>query len=179
MNNNKKEIPQDEIIEFEGEMPRTIYTIGTEKTTIEQFMNAMMYYKIHCIIDIRQDPNNNTEQQYNTENLKNLLKRYKIHYRRYPALIENHIQTHTDEYKETIKKIEAAIQKGYTFCILGGKKSPKQCQRCTILGEHFHHNNYRVIHLYPKLGENTTKPYEPKELWKYYIYHEETIKTKK
>lgn len=159
------------IIEFEGEMPRTVYTIGTKNIKLPLFMNALLFYQVHAVIDIRKPDKTKTDEEYEETNLKNLLETYKIHYRKYPKLTT--INDRQNKTQEILENLEKAIQTGYWICFLGKDQYPENCRRLTVYGEHFHQKGYRVIHLIPK--ENIINPKTNKliEKWKYYQYHEE------
>lgn len=156
-------------------MPRTIYTIGTEGTSISAFMNTMTYNLINAVIDMREEPENPSEGNFKKSQLIPLLGQYKIYYRQYPELIENKIRPETQEYKKRISIIENAMKQGYTFCLLSSPKFPLNSQRCTLVGHQFYRKEFRVIHLYPKDGINKENPARPEPKWKNFIYHEELL----
>ena len=161
-----------EIVEFNGEVPRTIYTIGTENTGIPLFINALVYYQVHAVIDIRPEPEKDTEP-YQPEQLKQLLKKYNIYYRRYPEFTKRPILMGTLETQNQLDILEKAIHKGYWFCFLGKEKYPNTCPRQTQIGQYFHKKGYRVIHLIPMESITDAKTQTVKHRWKYYQYHEE------
>ena len=57
----------------------TIYTIGYTAFPINEFLDVIKHYGIHCVIDVRSSPFSNYYSDYNKDELENTLKQHKIH----------------------------------------------------------------------------------------------------
>lgn len=141
---------------------KTIYTIGYSSFKIDEFISTLKKYHINSLIDVRSNPNSKFYSDYNRNNLELLLKHHRIIYRNYKVEFgarQEDPQYHTKGYLdfekfvkskifiEGFKKIEAGIEKNYTFAFMCAEKDPSTCHRNIMVAREFYKKGYPIANI--------------------------------
>ncbi len=143
-------------------MKKIVYTVGYASFSLEEFIRVLKAHEVGCTIDVRSVPRSTYYTDYNAENLKATLRENGILYRNYirefgarqedSALYpEGYLDFEkfaaTDAFREGVEKIDAGVERGYTFALLCAEKDPFNCHRCILVGRKLKEHGYSVIHL--------------------------------
>lgn len=144
-------------------MNNIIYTIGYASFEIDKFIEVLKKYNINCIIDVRSFPRSVYYKNFDSDNLKFLLKQHNIIYRNYKnefgARQENRefyskegyldfdVFAKSEQFKEGVKKIQLAINMHYTICLMCAEKDPLNCHRTILIARNLSKLKYNVQHI--------------------------------
>ncbi len=134
----------------------SIFTIGHSNMSIEEFDGLLKRHGIDIVIDIRSYTKSNYYPQFNKSPLEKHLGDNKIDYyhsesfsdRQYIYDKEGHktdkLMTfeeimNTSDFKDNMKTIIDAAQKGSRIAIMGSKNDPMQCHRMIMIGRALAH----------------------------------------
>lgn len=157
----------------------TIYTIGYTAFPINEFLDVIKHYGIHCVIDVRSSPFSNYYSDYNKDALENTLKQHNVLYRNYanefgarqtnPSFYSGDIVDFdkfikSPQFLDGVSKVEKGIERGYTFVLMCAEKDPIKCHRSIMLGKGFSDNGFDVRHIISKTELESQKELEERLL---------------
>lgn len=134
-------------------MKNIIYTLGTSKRSIEEFLEILKFYKISQVVDVRRWPTSKWFEHFKKEILEKILKEKGIEYLHLEKLggyrrggYQSHIKT--EEFKEGIKEL-IKIAKEFSTVIICAEKLPWKCHRAFIARE-LEKKGFEIIHIIDK-----------------------------
>ncbi len=136
-----------------------IYTIGYSAFNLEKFISVLKKYRVNSLIDVRSNPTSSFYEDFNKNNLEQVLKNNGILYRNYKnefgARQDNPILhkkgfldfeefAKTEIFQSGVRKIEAGIRLNYTFAFMCAEKDPSTCHRNIMVAKEFHKLGYTI-----------------------------------
>lgn len=140
----------------------TIYTIGFQDFTIDDFINLLKQKGITLLIDIRSKPYSDRFPDYNKDNLKATLASYGIAHesssREFGARQEDptfytdgqldfELFGNSPMFIEGVERVIGLIDSGETVVLMCHESDPIDCHRAILCGRAFHNRGFQVIHL--------------------------------
>lgn len=156
-------------------MTKQIYTIGHSTRKIEYFIAMLKSHGIKMMVDVRTIPKSRSYPQYNEDELKETLKKEKIHYRHLSKLgglrhtTKNSINIgwhnlsfrgfadymQTEDFWKGIEKLEKIGEK-YKTAIMCAEAVPWRCHR-SLIADALTTRKWHIYHITSKI---TAKPHE-------------------
>jgi len=143
-----------------------IFSLGTSKRSIEEFLDILKFYQIQTVIDVRRWPTSKLFPHFKKENLEKFLNEKKINYLHFDKLGGYRgggyeAYTKTKEFKEALKDL-IKISKTKNVAIICAEKLPWKCHRAFI-ARVLEKKGIEVIHIMEK--EKIWQPKkEPREI---------------
>lgn len=163
---------------------RLVFTIGHSTHSIKEFINLLINYEINCVIDVRSVPYSKYNPQFNRESLSSDLKNQDIFYAHFgkefgarhtsPILLDENGQVdfykvwEMDDFKNGIKRLEDAIERGYKIALMCSEANPLDCHRFSMISYQLVNEGFEVIHILPDSSKITNKDLERRMIEKYY-----------
>jgi len=142
-----------------------VYTIGCSTNTSEEFIKLINKYKINCLVDVRSTPFSKYTQQFNKENLQELLKKHKISYiwmgKEFGARREDRSLYSSkgyldfekvctsQEFLSGVNRIQNGLERGYKIVLMCTEKDPIDCHRTILVSKGLDENGIQVKHILP------------------------------
>lgn len=161
-----------------------VFTIGHSTHSIEEFIHLLIKYKINCVIDVRSVPYSKYNPQFNRESLIIDLKNQDIFYTHFgkefgarhtsPMLLDENNQVDfynvrkTDDFKNGVKRLEDAIERGYIIALMCSEANPLDCHRFSLVSYQLVREGFEVIHILPDSSIITNEELEHKMIEKYF-----------
>ena len=136
-----------------GMAEKTIYTLGTDRRTEEDFIEILLAYEINIVVDVRRFPKSSIPY-FNRENLEALLIEHSIRYIHLGKLLGGYRKggylqhTFTEEFKKGIDEIER-LAKDATVAIICAERFPWRCHRRWI-ARALQKRHWSVVHIIDK-----------------------------
>jgi uncharacterized protein (DUF488 family) len=142
----------------------TLYSIGHGHKTKEEFVKELKFYKIQYLIDVRSIPFSKWAQHFNQGVIDVWLQEYSITY----AYMGNYIggkpqddscydsegyfdyqkMAEMGNFKEGLKRLISANEKGFRVAIMCTETDPLQCHRSKLIGrELYFQKNINMTHI--------------------------------
>lgn len=136
-----------------------IFTIGYSGFEIDEFINVLKKYKIDSLIDVRSSPISKYYDDYNKNNLENLLKYHNIIYRNYSkefgarqtnpkyypeGYLDFNLFAESSRFLEGVNKINTGISMNYKFVFMCAEKDPSTCHRNIMVARQFYKMGYNI-----------------------------------
>lgn len=163
---------------------RLVFTIGHSTHSIKEFINLLIKYEINCVIDVRSVPYSKYNPQFNRESLSSDLKNQDIFYAHFgkefgarhtsPILLDENGQVdfykvwEMDDFKNGIKRLEDAIERGYKIALMCSEANPLDCHRFSMISHQLVNEGFEVIHILPDSSIITNEDLEHRMIEKYY-----------
>ena len=142
---------------------KKIFTIGHSNHSIEAFLDLMVRYEINCIADVRSIPYSKYTPQFNSKELKDVLKEQDILY----IYLGKELGARRDErelytpegyldfekvsqsplFQSAIERIKTGIDKGFNIALMCAEKDPIDCHRNILVARQFHESKYNVLNI--------------------------------
>lgn len=160
-----------------------IYTIGHSNHTVEKFLKILENNNINCICDVRSIPYSRFAEEYNRENIKEVLNKNNIEYlylgeelgarRKEESLKTNGTvdfdKVAVDEkFLKGIERIQIGIKKGYRIALMCTEKEPLECHRTILISKKLTDIGIKVVHILPN-GTLTDRQQIEKDLLEKYL----------
>lgn len=149
-----------------SDLSLTLYSLGTSKRSIEEFLEVLKEFKISQVVDVRRWPTSKWFEHFKKENLEKILKENKIDYSHLENLggyrkggYENWSQT--KDFKKALKDLIKIAKKKKTVFICA-ERLPWKCHRSFISRE-LEKLGYKIIHIIDRERVWQSKK-EPREL---------------
>lgn len=164
-------------------MKKHIYTIGYTAYPIRDFLSVLKNNRINCLIDVRSVPKSSYYVDYDSDNLKRVLKGANILYRNYKdefgarqedksyypnGYLDFGIFTNSQKFLSGVDKIDKAISMGYTVCLMCAEKDPINCHRAIMISRKLDELGFEVTHLLALEEKCSQKDIDNRLLDKYY-----------
>lgn len=134
-------------------MNKIIYTLGTSKRSLEEFLDILSCYQIQIVIDVRRWPTSKYFPHFKKENLEKVLAENRIEYLHFEKLggyrtggYEEY--TETKEFKEALKGL-IKIARNKNLVIICAERLPWKCHRAYI-GRALERKKIEIIHIIEK-----------------------------
>ena len=151
-----------------------LFTIGYAGKNINEFISILKENNINSIVDVRTIPMSKTFPEYNSNSIKEILKKNGIYYlsfanefgaRRleqevYDSIIDfngNNIKVvdfqkvyNLPIFLQGVNRINEGIKKGLNIAFMCSEKNPFDCHRANMVAEYFYQNNFEIIHIVDK-----------------------------
>ena len=140
-----------------------LYTIGHSTYPIEHFLERIKKNNVQYVIDVRSIPYSKYASQYNSNVLKEALKRENIEYFHmgkafgarqedtnfYPnGYLDFELFRNSDIFIRGMKNIESGLEK-YNIALMCTEKNPIDCHRAIMVGRGFELDGVDVKHILP------------------------------
>lgn len=141
-----------------------IFTIGHSNHAIEKFLKLLQTNNINCICDVRSIPYSRFAEQYNRENIKEILNKNNIQYlfwgdelgarREEESLLTDGVVDFDKvalnvKFLTGIKRIQTGIEKGYRIALMCTEKEPLECHRTILISKKLAEIGIKVVHILP------------------------------
>jgi len=157
-------------------MKKIIYTLGTSKRSLEEFLELVKFYKISQVVDVRRWSTSKWFKYFEKENLEKILKENGLKYAHFENLggyrtggYETY--TKTKEFQKALKDLIKIVKENQT-AIICAEKLPWKCHRAFIAQE-LEKKKFEVIHIIdkgkiwqPKKENHEIKPFCEKSILK-------------
>lgn len=152
--------------------PTLIYTIGHSNHKIEEFIQLLQNYGINCVCDVRSTPYSRFTEQYNQENIKEVLEKCNIRYlffgeefgarREEKSLLTDGVVdfekvSKNERFLSGVLRIKNGIEKGYKIILMCTEKEPIECHRTILVSRNLYNIGMEVEHILP---DGTVKKHE-------------------
>jgi uncharacterized protein (DUF488 family) len=139
-----------------------VYTIGHSNHPIEEFIKLLNHYSINCVCDVRSTPYSRYAEQYNRENLKEVLESKNIMYlyfgdefgarRNEKSLLTDGVVDFNkvakdDKFIYGITRVKKGIQKDYRIVLMCTEKEPLECHRTILVSKNLEASGISVAHI--------------------------------
>jgi len=129
---------------------KKIYSLGTSKRTLDEFLKILKFYRIQVVIDVRRWPTSKWFEHFKKENLEKILAENNIEYCHFEKLggyreggYEKY--TKTKEFKEALKEL-IKISKFQNIVLICAERLPWQCHRA-IIAKELGKKKFEVFHI--------------------------------
>jgi len=140
----------------------TIFTIGHSQHPMKHFIELLNMHNINYVIDVRSTPYSKYAQEYDRENIKNILKQNNIEYcfmgKSFGARQDDRTLYTTSGYLDFEKVAMAdkfnvalsSVKRGMennNIALMCLEKAPIDCHRAILVGNAFYRANCNVEHI--------------------------------
>lgn len=141
-----------------------LYTIGHSLHSIDRFIELLNDYEINCVIDVRSTPFSKFSPQYNTNEIKKILKDNQKYYifmgeefgarRSETALYDDNGFLDFEKviksslFQLGVKRVKDGLHKGYNISFMCTEKDPFDCHRSMLVGRAFSDEKFEVLNIH-------------------------------
>ena len=141
-----------------------LYTIGHSLHSIDRFIELLNDYEINCVIDVRSTPFSKFSPQYNTAEIKKILKDNQKYYifmgkefgarRSETELYDSNGFLDFEKviksslFQLGVKRVKNGLNKGYNISFMCTEKDPFDCHRSILVGRAFADEKFKVLNIH-------------------------------
>lgn len=140
----------------------TLFTIGFERFSIEEFISVLKDNNINLLVDVRSKPHSDRFPAYNRDALKTTLAEHEISHESYarefgarqknPNYYTNGVMDfdlfrRSAVFTEGVDKLCKRIQSGEIVALMCHENDPMDCHRAILCSRAFFERGFHVIHL--------------------------------
>lgn len=152
-----------------------LFTIGHSNRPQEEFIELLIRNRIDALCDVRSSPFSKYNPQYNREILKAALEKNGIDYvflggelgarPDNPACYANgraeyHLISQTDSFRDGLKRVNAALGKGFRPALMCAEKDPITCHRAILVCRNLDASALEIIHVIDEEHNETHRAME-------------------
>ncbi|MFH1429585.1 MAG: DUF488 domain-containing protein [Candidatus Margulisiibacteriota bacterium] len=143
-------------------MQNEIFTIGYSSFSTDEFIQILNKYGINVIVDVRSLPYSRYKQEFNRENIKDLLLKNNISYvflgdncgARIDAAecyingkANYHLIARHPKFQEGINRICKGLEQDYNIALMCAEKDPITCHRTILICRNLRLKNIQIKHI--------------------------------
>jgi len=161
-----------------------LFTVGHSQHTLEYFMDLLKKQGVNYVLDVRSTPYSKYAEQFNRENVCNLLERANITYsfmgKYFGARPEDKLLYNDDGYLDFekvaqsekfnvgVKSVLLGLDRGNNIALMCAEKDPLDCHRAIMVARAFNLEGIKVKHILPNGNIQTQKVLDKRLLEKYF-----------
>lgn len=154
-----------------GDKHMKLYTIGYAGKKIEEFIDILKQNKITSIVDVRTMPLSKTFPEYNSNSIKDILRKNGIYY----LVFSNEFGARREEqntyisltdfdgknikvvdfkkvyelpiFIDGVNRVEDGLKKELKIAFMCSEKNPFDCHRANMIAEYFYQKGFEIKHI--------------------------------
>lgn len=143
--------------------PGIIFTIGHSTHPQEYLIDLLRHYSITALCDVRSRPFSGWSQQFNRNELEDVLPRCGIEYRflgkelgarsddpncYQSGRIQYDLLAKTELFRSGLKRVLNGVRRGFRVVLMCAEKEPLECHRTILIGRHLDLLGVEVKHIH-------------------------------
>jgi uncharacterized protein (DUF488 family) len=161
-----------------------LFTVGHSQHTLEYFMDLLKKQGVNYVLDVRSTPYSKYAEQFNRENVCNLLQRANITYsfmgKYFGARPEDKLLynddgyldfekvTQSEKFNVGIKSVLLGLEQGNNIALMCTEKDPLDCHRAIMVARAFNLEGIKVKHILSNGNIQTQRVLDKRLLEKYF-----------